>query len=278
MDCSGTEINRKIGSKKRSVMLTRLGNKTQLAPEIFSHFPAHKMRIIYFFGAGGDFFTMPKAKYNILNDFDDDVTNLYLIVQNKEMKQILIKEIEILPISSTLVKYWKNNRESDPIKKAVRFLLLSNFTYLGKGDTLRLGLDNSRKQLIKSVEPCFLALHNCQISTLDFRELLSKISFSETVLAKKDALNYLDPIYYESEHTYNVPKWKLKDSLDCLDIAVNSGINTAISEFNHPTIIKEAKKRDLNIINIGSPKRNIKNKKQNILITNYDKPQLEFDY
>ena len=89
------------------MILNRLGNKKSIAMDIYPHFPDHKMRIDLFFGAGGAFFNMPKAKYNILNDYDDDVTNLFLVVQNQ--KEALVRAIELLPISSTLVKYCRYN-------------------------------------------------------------------------------------------------------------------------------------------------------------------------
>ncbi len=256
------------------MILNRLGNKKSIAMDIYPHFSDHKMRIDLFFGAGGAFFNMPKAKYNILNDYDDDVTNLFLLVQNQ--KEALVRAIELLPISSTLVKYWKNNTETDPLKKALRFLLLSNFTYLGKGDTLRLSLDNSKKILLKNIEPTFEALKDVKITTKDFREVISNISFSEKVLSKKDTYLFIDPIYFETEHYYNVPKWTRNDSLDCLNIMDNSGINAGMCEFDHPTIVAEAKKRNFNIIYIKE-RQNIKKRSQEIFITNYESPQYKLN-
>ena len=182
----------------------------------------------------------------------------------------------MLPISSTLVKYWKNNTETDPLKKAMRFLLLSNFTYLGKGDTLRLSLDNSKKILLKNIEPTFEALKDVKITTKDIREVISNISFSEKVLSKKDTYLFIDPIYFETEHYYNVPKWTRNDSLDCLNIMDNSGINAGMCEFDHPTIVAEAKKRNFNIIYIKE-RQNIKKRSQEIFITNYESPQYKLN-
>lgn len=46
------------------MILRRLGNKSKLAAKIIPYFPAHKIYIEPFFGAGGMFFNKPKAKYN----------------------------------------------------------------------------------------------------------------------------------------------------------------------------------------------------------------------
>src|SRR5690606_17463258 len=99
--------------------------------------------------------------------------------------------IELLPISESLLKYWKTHKESEPIKKALRFLLLSNFTYLGKGDTIRFGIDKCKQNLLDRIEPTFQMLKNAKITSVDFREVLGKISFNDNVTPKKESFVYL---------------------------------------------------------------------------------------
>lgn len=253
------------------MILTRLGNKRKIAKDLVNYFPAHTMRIELFFGAGGSFFYLPKPKYSILNDLDDDVFNLYMVVLNDSDK--LKNQILKMPISDSLIKYWKANRETSEIMRAVRFLFLSNFTYMGKGDTLRLGLDNAKLTLLKNLDKTLLDLKTSKITNLDFRKVLPKISFSKTVNDKSKCFVYMDPIYFETEHYYNVPTWKKEDSADCLDIVVNSGIKTAMSEFAHPFILEESKRLGLNVYPVKS-RANIKNRKTEIIITNYDSHEL----
>lgn len=248
------------------MILTRLGNKQGIASEVYPHFPTHKMRIELFFGAGGSFFNMPRSKYAILNDLDDDVTNLYLVLQ--ERKEEFYNAVKLMPVSASLVKYWKKHRETDPLKKALRFLLLSNFTYLGKGDTLRLGLDNTKQLILSKIEPTFELLSDVKITNYDFRKVLSKISFDKNVLSRDDSFVYLDPVYLDTEHYYKVPEWTKNDTFDCFEIMSNSGIKCAMSEFDHPFILKEAKKRGFNIIQLQE-RQNIKNRRHELLITNY---------
>ena len=66
------------------MILRRLGNKQAIAQDIIKYFPEHKIYIEPFFGAGGMFFNKPKAKYNIVNDLDSDVFNLYITVVNQK--------------------------------------------------------------------------------------------------------------------------------------------------------------------------------------------------
>ena len=106
------------------MILRRLGNKQAIAKKFLPYFPEHKIYIEPFFGAGGMFFNKPKAKYNIVNDLDSDVFNLFMVVMNQ--KNELEKAFYQMPIHSDLLNYWKKNEETDPIKKALRFLFLSN--------------------------------------------------------------------------------------------------------------------------------------------------------
>ena len=108
------------------MILRRLGNKKKLAKKLQAYFPPHKIYIEPFFGAGGMFFNKPKAKYNIVNDLDSDVFNLFQVVMNQ--KEELDEAFYMMPIHSDLLEYWKKNKETEPIKKALRFLLMSNFT------------------------------------------------------------------------------------------------------------------------------------------------------
>ncbi|WP_395974217.1 DNA adenine methylase [Chryseobacterium cucumeris] len=257
------------------MILTRLGNKRKMVKDIAGYFPSHRMRIELFFGAGGSYFYLPKPKYAIVNDLDDDVFNLYMVIKNnlEEFRQ----EIQIVPITESLLKYWKQNEEIDPVKKAVRFIFLSNFSYMGKGDTLRLGLDNAKVSILKNLNATFEALENVKIMNRDFRDVLSKISFTKGLNDKDKCFVYLDPVYLDTEHFYRVPNWKNEDSLDCLEIVANCGIKSAMSEFDHPFIITEAKRLNLNIIPIKS-RANIKNRRTEILITNYDFNQMQIDY
>ena len=102
------------------MILRRLGNKKKLTHKIIPHFPSHTVFLEPFFGAGGMFFYKPKVKYNIVNDLDSDVFNLFQVVINQ--KDELERMLEIMPIHSDLMKYWNKNNETDPIKKAIRFL------------------------------------------------------------------------------------------------------------------------------------------------------------
>lgn len=255
-------------------MLRRLGNKTQLAAEINSHFPKHKAYIELFFGAGGMFFNKPPAKFNFVNDLDDDVVNLFML--NDRVDE-LVFQLKRMPISSSLFKHWRHNKEIDPVRKALRFLLLSNFSYMGKGETLRFSADNPKKMILKSIDDTFNQLENVKIMNYDFRQVLEKISFSKTVLSKDETFIYLDPEYFGTESNYNTPQFTFKDIKSCFELMSDCGIRCAMSGFSDKEINKLIQKHNFNSISIKE-RRTLKNRNNEILITNYDSRQLEIDF
>lgn len=52
-----------------------------------------------------------------------------------------------------------------------------------------------------------------------------------------------------------------------------TGCKFAYSEFDHPFILQQAKERNLNVIRIGE-RQNLKNRRIEILVTNYKTSQL----
>lgn len=250
------------------MILRRLGNKAKIAKEIQKYFPSHKIYIEPFFGAGGMFFNKPKAKYNIVNDLDSDVFNLFQVVMNQ--KEELEKAFYIMPIHSDLLDYWKVNKETEPIKKALRFLFLSNLTYLGAGTTIQLGQDFGKEQFYKSIDETFDYLQNTKFSNSDFRILLDKkIAFGESGFScsPDETFIYTDPPYMITSDNYS-HSFTETDSNDLFNCLEATKCKWAMSEFDNPFIIQQAKDRNLNIHIIGE-RQNLKNRRTEILITNY---------
>lgn len=253
------------------MILRRVGNKNQIANKILPLFPDHKIYIEPFFGAGGMFFNKPKVQYNLVNDIDSDVYNLFMVLVNR--KQDLIDAYMIMPIHQDLLNHWRVNKETDPIKKALRFLLLSNFTFLGKQDTLRSNPDNSKNLLLQELSATNSILFDVQFFNKCFRKFLKSLSLDqEKRMLSKDTFIYADGPYLDTINTYsdNVSKikWSLQDSEDLFSGLIDTKCKFAISEFDHPNIISLAKEYNLTVHLIGE-RSNLKNKRIEILVTNY---------
>jgi len=253
------------------MILRRLGNKKKIAKEIQKHFPPHKIYIEPFFGAGGMFFNKPMVKYNFLNDLDSDVFNLWLTVKNN--KNELVEKFIKTPLDQQILTYWKENQEQDNILKAIRFLFISNCTLHGNGGSLRMGTtDNPKQNLIDNIDLTFDKLSSVKIMNCDFREVVKKIGFIQDGRNQEaQTLIYCDPPYLETKDNYS-DSFKEQDSIDLFDLLVESKCLFAISEFNQPFIIEQAEKRGLNIIVIGE-RNNLKNRRTEVLITNYENRQ-----
>ncbi|MFC0605888.1 DNA adenine methylase [Winogradskyella pulchriflava] len=254
------------------MILRRLGNKKKIAKEIQKHFPPHKIYIEPFFGAGGMFFNKPKAKYNIVNDLDSDVFNLFQVVMNQ--KEELEEAFYIMPIHSDLLDYWKENKEDEPIRKALRFLFLSNLTFLGKQDTIQMGLGNTKTSFYTTLKTTYDLINDVKFSNKDFRKFISSLAIGfKNDLHPDETFVYSDSPYLSTVDTYSdSDTWNEQDSLDLFSCLEETKCKWAMSEFDHPFIIDQAQKRGLNIIYIGE-RQNLKNRRTEILVTNYENRQ-----
>lgn len=249
------------------MILRRLGNKSKIAKDIQEFFPPHKIYIEPFFGAGGMFFNKPKVDCNIMNDIDSDVFNLFNVISTK--KEDLEELFLITPKHQDLLNYWKENQEVEDVRKALRFLFLSNYTYMGKQDTLRLNSRNDVKQLYKGLQTVNEKMFEVQFANMDFRKFLKSVSIEQQEIKK--TFIYCDPPYLKTVNTYS-HSFNENDSNDLFDSLKNTGCKFAISEFNNDFVMNQAKERGLNIIYIGE-RQNIKNRRTEILITNYANSQ-----
>jgi len=252
------------------MILRRLGNKQQIAKEIQKHFPAHKIYIEPFFGAGGMFFNKPKAETNILNDLDSDVFNLFNVITTKGDE--FLNYLELTPYSTEVFNYFKKLEINDEVKKAVRFIYLSNFSFLGAKATLNIDDRNHKMQSILNYNKTVDFLKDCSLkfTNFDFRKSIKTIKTTEETVVAKTFI-YCDPPYLGTDDNYS-NSFKDEDSKDLFKLLVDSGCKFAMSEFDHPFILEQAKEYNLNVIIIGE-RKNLKKRRTEILITNYKNRQ-----
>ena len=259
------------------MFLNRIGNKTRIADKIYSHFPPHKTYLEPFFGCGGMLFNKkPIAKYNIVNDNNKEVFTCFMVAMTKPKE--LLRAIQVMPFHKDLLDYFKTTKMTDDIMIALKVIFLSNFTFMGQGETLRFDNVNYKLNLIKKLKS-FIAsdfIQNIQLHNCDFRKFFTDVSFKNEN-AKNNAFAYSDPPYLNTENNYGENfkkiKWTKQDFLDLIQVHIESGLRFAISEFDDPFIIETAKQNNLNIITIGE-RLNLGNRRTEILITNYESKNL----
>jgi DNA adenine methylase len=252
------------------MILNRLGNKTKLADQIVRYFPPHRAYVEPFFGAGGMYFNKtPRAKYNFLNDLDDDVYNLFRqVLDNREE---LVEWLLRVPISETQFFEWGDGkREETPVLNAVRFLVLSNYGLYGKANTLRHGMVNPRGMILKQMDETFEAVRNAQFLNVDFRKLFGRLDYRSNV---EEFFCYCDPPYLDTDDNYS-NSFTEQDSRDLFDALADTGMRWAMSEFDHPFILAQTEERGLNLHYLGE-RQNLGNRRTEVLVTNYIVPQLK---
>jgi len=249
------------------LILIRAGSKKLIAKEVISFFPVHVSYIEPFFGSGAVFFAKRKSAYNIVNDLDDSVTNFFTII--KDRKEEFINRLLLTPISETQLKYYKNNQIADPIEKAIKTLFVGNFTYLSGGETLRVSTSANYKEMVLSrIDKTVNKLRDVIICNKNYLEFLQSISFKHDY-ERERCFCYADPPYLHTRNKYGTPVWTVKD-LESLIMELKSmKIMFAVSEFDSPEVIQIAKESKL-IINLIRERVNLKNRRTEILLTNYN--------
>jgi DNA adenine methylase len=127
---------------------------------------------------------------------------------------------------------------------------------------------NDKKQIEILLQPTYLFLKDVQFFNKDFRLFLEHLYWNpERPREKENSFIYCDPPYLGTTDNYS-NSFTEKDSIDLFDCLQKTGCKFTMSEFDNVFIINQAKERNLNVIIIGE-RQNLKNRRTEILITNY---------
>jgi DNA adenine methylase len=101
-------------------ILKYYGSKERIARHIADLMPAHRTYLEPFLGSGSVFFAKPPSLYEVLNDLDGDVVNLFRVI--RENAKALSMAIEATPWARDEYAACKLPSE-DPIEQARRYLV-----------------------------------------------------------------------------------------------------------------------------------------------------------
>lgn len=110
-----------------------MGGKAYLTNWLCGFIPEHVTYVEPFCGASHLLFAKPLSQVEILNDIDDNLVNLYKVIQNDEKRQKLINILNETPYSRSVFRSWKYGDKTtlDDIEKAVRYFYLSKASFAG---------------------------------------------------------------------------------------------------------------------------------------------------
>lgn len=252
-------------AKRKESLLVRTGSKSKLSDRIIAHFPAHRTFIEPFCGALGIFYRKPKAEFNLINDLDKDVWNLYNVVRFR--KEEFIGALKTLVIHSELLQHWKKNQEEDDIWKAVRFLFLSNYTYLGLQSSLMMVPENLTTRLIGLLDDVQEYLLDVKFTCWDYKKFLKSLIFRRPE-DKANSFIYADPPYVGTDSVYNNDGFTPEMTTELMETLVATGIRFAMSEFDNEHILAEAERLGLTV-EFVIQRVNLMNTRNEIIIKNY---------
>jgi DNA adenine methylase len=213
------------------------GGKWKLAPWIMSHFPAHKVYIEPFGGAGSVLLQKLPVLTEVWNDLESEVVNLFRVLRSSTNE--LARAIYLTPFSREEYHSLYGACD-DPVERARQFVARSFMGHFSKGALRKSGFDSrinpdgfaSRLNSLRAMPEEFYAIAD------RFRDVIIEQRPAQDIFAqydRADVLFYVDPPYLSDRakhYTHELDEaghTALLDTLRSLDgMAVVSGYRSEL--------------------------------------------------
>ena len=257
------------------IVIPYYGGKYELSKVLVPLIPHHKRYIEVFAGGLSMFFRKHKVEWNVLNDIDNNIVNLYMCVIKKHDE--LVENLFWLPKSRKLfldfreeIKEKKEIEIPDP-EQAAKYFYCIRYSF----NKLVHTPFSMNKDLKKNWDIEFkysrMFLGNSTIENLDFEVLFSKY------IPREEDFWYLDPPYFVATEkgNYYMNNFSVEDHLrlkNCVDEIDRNGGKFMIS-YDHRKEVEDLYcKYNMQTINLkysGSTKDARKMKRKEYIIMNY---------
>jgi DNA adenine methylase len=183
-----------------------VGGKQQLKNKIYAHFPINYKNLNYievFGGAGSLLFKKAKSNFEIFNDIDKNITNLFKSVQldYQEVEKIAYElkiNKEFFEIYKKEYTFIKSEDEID-FRCAALFLYLKKFSYGSKMKDFTTCQKSKKILATGGLKQHAERIKNVNILNLDFKKIITKYD-------NLDSFFYIDPPYLGGEKMYKNEK------------------------------------------------------------------------
>lgn len=197
VDAFNTRIHLSGGDKINS-FISWIGGKKALRDEILLRFPVQYTRYIEVFGGGGWvlFHKLPGRDFEVYNDFNGLLTNLYQCVRDKpdelknELRYMLNSRRDFLYIKETL----HSENSLTNVQKAAYFYALVRYSY-GSGAEDFASQPHSIWNDFPLIDAASARLQKVIVENKDFEKLITQYDRDESFF-------YCDPPYYKTENYY----------------------------------------------------------------------------
>lgn len=202
-----------------------IGGKFKSLKYLLPLIPSHEGYVEVFGGAGWLLFAKPPSKWEVINDLDENLSNFWTVLKEKENEFIDSFKYEVIS-RSTFNKYkevYKTKTYIDNINKAhILYYLLKAGTSASLPDGGGCGFGRSKEvsrlrldKLPNDIEQAHNRLLKVTIECQDFRALMSYYDDENTFF-------YLDPPYRKtSRSSYPVGEFTDKDYSDLSNLCKN---------------------------------------------------------
>lgn len=251
------------------------GGKSLLSDEIIQKIPPHKTYVEAFCGASWVLFSKPPSHFEVINDIDNQLVNLYLVVKNNPNR--LIEWLKLIPISETLFNYFNYQEGIPPLEQESEYVLgipeaaaktyykiMNSFNGKIASKSYFAFSKNKRSGFVRFYntdwEKISLRLKEVTILNRDFKELIEFYN-------RPDTFFYFDPPYLcasKNDYKYN---FKKKDH-ELLKVYLEDLEAKFILSYGNDKKIRELYKNFNITQSLNYPNE--------LLITNYDIPKKPF--
>lgn len=199
-------IKQRRGKETVSHAIGWIGGKQKIAKKLISMFPAHSAYAEVFFGGGGVFFNKPKVEYNVINDINSNLTNMYIIMRDKADQFwnyahyfLYSKDLFKLCYEKYKSVEWKDMSD---VQRAVIFYFLIRTSYNKNVNAGHMSKDQSYSiwDEYHRVIGIGERLQNVFIDNRSYREFIENV-LKLTTTSRRKTLFYLDPPYVIAEKT-----------------------------------------------------------------------------
>lgn len=185
------------------------GGKYRLAPWIMGFFPQHRIYVEPFGGAAGVLIQKPRAYSEVYNDLDEDLVNLFRVMQDANQRQRLVESLVMTPYARREFELaWIPT--DDLIERARRLVIRAQMGFGSAGatkGTTGFRIDTKREyetaQHVWAQYPSNLAALGMRLTGV----LLENHPAIEIIQAHDtpETLFYVDPPYvHETRHRINM--------------------------------------------------------------------------
>jgi len=120
-----TTIHPNKNKMKKKTPIRYMGSKASILDWLYSHYPEHNAYVEPFGGSGVVLLNKPRVKYEVYNDINSDVVNIYRILRDPIEAKKLAAMIAATPYAREEYDLSNNGDTCEPLEAARRFIASS---------------------------------------------------------------------------------------------------------------------------------------------------------